>query len=102
MVENNSKCSKSHHILSASANLLGICFLIFSIIRVSKMHEKTFLDDLCLVAILLFMASSVMSYSSIRSTTNQDSYEKAADTIFMGALLFLCLVTTVTALGLIY
>jgi hypothetical protein len=102
MIENNSQGSKSHHILSASANMLGICFLIFNIIRVSKMHEKTLLDDLCLVAILLFMASSVMSYSSIRSTTKQDSYEKAADTIFIGALLFLSLVTMVTALGLIY
>jgi hypothetical protein len=102
MIENNSQGSKSHHILSASANMLDICFLIFNIIRVSKMHEKTLLDDLCLVAILLFMASSVMSYSSIRSTTKQDSYEKAADTIFIGALLFLSLVTTVTALGLIY
>ena len=102
MIENNSKCPKSHHILSASANLLGICFLIFSIIRVSKMHGKTLLDDLCLVAILLFMASSVLSYSSIRSTKNQDSYEKYADTIFIGALLFLCIVTTITALGLIY
>jgi hypothetical protein len=102
MTENNSNCPKSHHILSASANLLGICFLIFNIIRVSKMHEKTLLDDLCLVAILLFMASSVMSYSSIRSTVKQESYEKAADTIFIGALLFLCMVTTIAALGLIY
>ena len=101
MDDNNSQGYKSHHILSASANLLGICFLIFNIIRVSHLNDKTLLDDLCSVAILLFMASSVMSYASIRSTVKQASYEKIADVIFMGALLFLCLVTTITTFGLI-
>jgi hypothetical protein len=87
---------KSNHILSASSNLLGICFLIFSIVRTSSMYEKTMLDDLCLVAILLFMASSVLSYISIRSTKNGDSYEKYADVIFISALSFLCLITIFT------
>jgi uncharacterized membrane protein YoaT (DUF817 family) len=102
MTENNPQNSKSHHILSASSNLLGICFLIFSIIRVSRMHEKTLLDDLCLVGILLFMAASVLSYISIRSHNNQESYEKYADTIFISALSFLCLITIVTVLGLVH
>jgi hypothetical protein len=102
MTENDHQNSKSHHILSASSNLLGICFLIFSIIRVTKMHEKTFLDDLCLVALLLFMASSVLSYMSIRSSNKYELYEKYADTIFLGALSFLCLITIVTVLGFVY
>jgi hypothetical protein len=83
---------KSHHILSTSSNLLGICFLIFSIVRSSNMQDKTLLDDLCLVVIILFMISSVLSYISIRSTKNHDLYEKYADTIFISALGFLCLI----------
>ena len=101
MAQNNSGNSKSHHILSTSSNLLGICFLIFSIVRSSKMQEKTLLDDLCLVAIILFMISSLLSYISIRSKKNQDSYEKYADVIFISALGFLCLITMLTVLGFI-
>jgi hypothetical protein len=96
MAQNDPGNPKSNHILSASSNLLGICFLIFSIVRTSRMHDKTMLDDLCLVAIILFMASSVLSYISIRSTKNGDSYEKYADMIFISALSFLCLITIFT------
>ncbi len=102
MIENNSQGLKSHHILSTSSNLLGICFLIFNIIRVSKMHEKTLLDTICLVPMLLFMAASIFSYVSIRSSTNQVSYEQCADMIFIGALCSLCVITIVSVLGLVY
>jgi uncharacterized membrane protein YoaT (DUF817 family) len=102
MIENHSQGSKSHYILSASSNLLGMCFLIFNIITVSKMHDKTLLDDFCLVAILLFMAAIISSYISIRSSTNQDSYKKYADLIFIGTLCLLCVITIVTVLGLVY
>jgi len=93
--------SKNNHILTTSSNLLGICFLIFSLVRASGMQNKTLLDDLCLVAMLLFMVSSVFSFISMRFTKNQDSYEKYADVIFICALGFLCLITILLFFGFI-
>jgi hypothetical protein len=101
MTQKDSAYLKSHHILPTSSNLLGICFLIFSIVRSSEMQDKTLLDDLCLVAVLLFMITSLLSYISIRSTKNQDKYERCADAIFIGALGFLCLITIFIFLGFI-
>lgn len=99
MARNDSENSISHHILPTSANLLGICFLIFSIIRISGINGKTIVDELCLIAILLFMCSCILSYFSLRSIKHPASYERWADTIFIIGLGFLCLVTVVTALG---
>ena len=95
----NSGNSKSQHILPTSANLLGICFLIFSIVRTSEMQDKSLLDDFCLVAVILFMISSVLSYISIRSPKNSENYEKCADAIFITALAFLCFITIIIFLG---
>ncbi|HPI93753.1 MAG TPA: hypothetical protein PLT09_11665 [Deltaproteobacteria bacterium] len=102
MAENNSQYYKSNHILSASSNLLGLCFLIFSVVRLSSFRDKTLLDDLCMIAMLMFLASSVLSYISIRSTKKQDVYEKYADMIFIVALGFLCMAAVITAFGVIY
>ena len=101
MTQNDTGNSKSHHILSSSANLLGICFLIFSIIRASGIADKTLIDELCSIAILLFMCSCVLSYFSLRSIKNPDSCERWADTIFISGLGFLCLVTIVIVLGVV-
>jgi len=90
-----------NHILTASSNLLGICFVLISIIRISGVHHKTLLDELSLVAVLLFLASSLLSYASIRATTRQASYEKVADMIFISGLMFLGIVSIVVMFGFI-
>jgi len=90
-----------NHILTASSNLLGICFVLISIIRISGLHHKTLLDELALAAVLLFLASSLLSYASIRSARRQLSYEKVADLIFISGLIFLTLVSIVIMFGFI-
>jgi hypothetical protein len=90
-----------NHILTASSNLLGICFVLISIIRITGVHHKTLLDELASLAILLFLASSLLSYASIRSIKHQTSYEKWADMIFIAGLIFLSLVSIVLVSGFI-
>jgi hypothetical protein len=90
-----------NHILTASSNLLGICFVLVSIIRISGLNHKTLLDEITSIAIVLFLASSILSYASIRSVDHQVSYEKAADTIFITGLTFLSLVSIVVMFGFI-
>ena len=93
--------SISNHILSTSSNLLGICFVMISIIRISGIHHRTFLDRLTSIAGLLFLASSLLSYASIRSIKNTIVYEKWADLIFISGLIFLSSVSIVMVLGFI-
>ena len=86
---------KSSHILSASSNLLGICFILLTSLKLFNITSKTIIDEITLVAIVLFMSSCVLSFLSIRSKTNRsEKYEKIADLIFLGGL-FLLFITTV-------
>lgn len=81
----------SQHLLPASANLLGICFLVFSFIKVGDLGKTTFLDEMIVAPIILFFISSFLSYFSIRS--DRKNYEKAADKIFMVGLSLLALIS---------
>ncbi len=82
--------SVANYILPTSANLLGICFLIFSIIRGRGDVENTVLDDCCAAAIIIFLMASIFSYISIRSD-GRARFEKWADWLFMAGL---CLLAT--------
>jgi ABC-type transport system involved in cytochrome c biogenesis permease subunit len=85
---------KSPHILNASSNLLGICFILLASLKVMKIAEKTFIDEVTTLAIILFMGSCILSFISIR-TNNQRSqfYENIADIVFMIGLSLLFITT---------
>lgn len=86
-MESEKKVSRqlSHHILPTSANLLGICFLIFTMAHFQSKAEETFLDDCAALAILIFMLASLLSYLSIRSP-NRAGLERVADISFIVGL----------------
>jgi hypothetical protein len=88
------KNDKAPHILNTSANLLGICFLVLTSLKVLKLNETTFIDECTSFATILFMSSSILSFLSIRSnTTRSDRYESIADIIFLSGLI--CLFVTI-------
>jgi uncharacterized membrane protein len=78
----------STHILPTSANLLGICFLIFSLARFSDKAESTILDEAAACAVVVFLASCVFSYMSLRSESAH-RLEKWADGAFLAGLFIL-------------
>jgi hypothetical protein len=85
--DSNSKKSISHHILPTSSNLLGLCFVLLSFMKVTKMGLETVIDELVAVAVVLFLAASIFSYASIRTRSDRsDQYEKIADIIFLSGL----------------
>ncbi len=96
--EHQSVCQ---HIIGTSANLLGICFAIFTIIRALGFGESTYIDELAIFAVFLFLGSCLFSYTSMRSRKRWILYEKIADSIFIMGLAFLSILTLVLALGLI-
>jgi hypothetical protein len=90
----NGNNDKSPHVLNASSNLLGLCFIVITSLKVLKQSDKTIIDELAAIAILLFMTSSILSFLSIRSNTKRSLlYEKFADIIFLTGLSFLFIIT---------
>jgi uncharacterized membrane protein len=85
--ERNGKKFISHHILPTSSNLLGLCFVLLSFMKVTKTGLETAIDELVAVAVVLFLAASICSYASIRTVSDRsDAYEKIADIIFLTGL----------------
>ncbi|MEO6316464.1 MAG: hypothetical protein ABIU63_05550 [Chitinophagaceae bacterium] len=96
MKQNNVKeqNEKSPHILNASSNLLGICFIVLTSLKLLNKSETTVIDEVTVVAIILFMASCILSFLSIRGVNKKSFFfEKSADILFLGGL-FLLFITT--------
>jgi hypothetical protein len=89
------------HILGTSANLLGICFAIFTLIRALNVGASTLIDEMAIVAVFFFLGSCLFSYASIRSSKRWVLYEKIADSIFIMGLAFMSILTVVLASGVI-
>ncbi|WP_298223482.1 hypothetical protein [Flavobacterium sp.] len=82
------------HILNTSATLLGLCFVVLTSLKVNKFSEGSIIDELTSFAIIMFLASCVFSYLSIRSTDlSMVKFEKVADTVFLLGLLLLFVIT---------
>lgn len=83
---------KSPHILNTSSNLLGICFLVLTSLKVLGKSQQTMIDDITFAAIILFMLSCFLSFLSMRRQANQSKrLEKFADYIFIAGLTVLFL-----------
>ncbi len=86
--------NKSLHILNTSSNLLGICFIVLTSLRVLNLTGKTLIDEFTAVAIFMFMVSSLLSFLSLKSNSEKSyRYEKIADIIFLLGLFSLFIIT---------
>jgi hypothetical protein len=91
-MENNN--NKSSHILTTSSNLLGICFIVLTSLKLLNLDGKTLIDEFTAVAIFLFMFSSVLSFLSLRNENRKgEQLEKIADIIFLLGLFSLFIIT---------
>jgi hypothetical protein len=95
MVENDNKNNISRHILPTSSNLLGLCFVILTFIKLSKISNETIIDETVGFLIMLFLISSVLSYTSMRAKRKSEVFEKIADVILLVGLFLLTLVSMV-------
>jgi len=78
---------KSPHILNASSNLLGLCFVVLTSLKVLKVSGGTVIDEITAGTTILFMSSCILSFMSIRNSFNRsDLLEKIADIIFLTGL----------------
>jgi len=86
------------HILNAASNLLGICFVLITGLKVSGAGNTTRLDEIAIFTAMLFVASCLLSYASIRTSKQTLLLERLADICFLLGLC--CLSIAVLAFGL--
>jgi len=93
---------KSPHILNASSNLLGLCFVVLTYLKMAGKSKTTIVDDITFVAIILFMASCFLSFLSIREDNRRSMMlEQVADVIFLSGLALLFLTTILFSFNII-
>lgn len=90
----------STHILSISATLFGFCYVVLTSLKAMKIDGQTIIDECTAVSLVLFMASCLLSFLSIRNKT-PDRYEKWAEYIFLAGLLTLFTTTLFIVLHII-
>ncbi|MFA5825939.1 MAG: hypothetical protein WC825_08200 [Gallionellaceae bacterium] len=77
----------SHHILPTSAQLVGVCLTVISLIKALHIGQiGSLLDKLLAIDALLFTISASLSYFSMREAQSV-YWEKYADQFFMVGLL---------------
>lgn len=93
---------RAPHILSTSANLLGICFIVLTSLKKFNLADGSLIDEFAVLAVIIFMASCILSFISMRQVTKTSQrLEQAADFIFLSGLIVLFLATLLIAFNLI-
>ncbi|MDP2024624.1 hypothetical protein [Sulfuriferula sp.] len=83
----------SSHILQASAQMVGVCMVIISIVRLLHLGNTAshIVDRILGIDNIVFLLSAILSYASMRYTRLTDILEGLADTLFMMGLIFMTL-----------
>jgi hypothetical protein len=84
--------NKSPHILNAASNLLGLCFVVLTSLKLLNMAAKTYIDETVTIALVFFMLSCILSFLSIKGTIKTGGrIESLADYLFLGGMIVLFL-----------
>ncbi len=86
-MEEKPKNHKSPHILNAASNLLGLCFVVLTSLKLFKLSDATAIDEMTTGTTVLFMASCILSFMSIRGSFKKSQlWENIADILFLAGL----------------
>ncbi len=77
------------HLTVTSATLAGVCLTIIGIIRYTEVSRAvaTRIDDILAVDTLIFVTSAVAGYLALRAPHRIGSLERAADLLFLIAMI---------------
>ena len=74
----------SNHIFPVSATMVGVCMTVISVMQlVPKNSISSWADQLLAINSLAFLASTMLSYWSIRHKENSSQTERYADRLFL-------------------
>jgi len=95
-MKNYNSSDLSHHILPNSATMVGACIMVISIVKSMGPGLASYLIDKVLaVDSVLFMISSLLSFSSIRSEQSTVRLERWAEIIFLIGLVTMTIITVI-------
>ena len=93
MTAQNSRADNSLHnslstnILPTSATMIGVCMTVLSIGHLgSSSYIRMTIDKILAVGALIFLASALLSFMSMRTRWSGIRYEVRAETIFISGL----------------
>jgi hypothetical protein len=86
------------HILNAATNLLGICFLIISGLKIANLNARSSADEIAWVAAMLLFTSTLVAYLALRNDESKPWQTRLADGAFIGGVIALMLAVTVAAI----
>lgn len=82
--------------------MVGVCVTVISLVQlVPKNAISPWVDELMAIGTLVFLASTWLSYWTIRHKKNADKYERVADWLFLGGLSLIGLVSILVAFDLL-
>ena len=88
------KNSNSGYILNTSGNLVGLCFIALTSLKLFKLPVESFIDDITAGALVLFMGSCLLSFLSLRGKSSQvKRYELMAEYAFLVGLILIFVMT---------
>lgn len=94
--------NRSPHILSTSANLLGICFIVLTSLKKLALTDGSLIDEFAVAAVMLFMTSCILSFIAMRRERSMSNrLEQIADFVFLSGLVVLFVATILIAFNLI-
>jgi len=86
------------HILNASTNLLGICFVIVTGLRLASADARSWADEIVWLAALLLFTSAVSAYLAIRNHGVRKWQVALADWTFLGGISTLAMAVVIAAI----
>jgi len=86
----------SSHILPTSATMVAVCMAVISVVKVASSGALgLWIDKLLGVDSMLFLASTVISFVSLRPTRRAAKLERWAEWIFLAGMTVLALASLV-------
>jgi len=89
--------NRHHHILNAASNLLGICFVIIGVLKISDLNAKSYSDEAAWLAAMLLFVSVILSYFAIRNDDSRTWQVEFADGAFIAGTVTLMLSVVMAA-----
>ncbi len=91
------------HILQAAGNLIGVCLVIITGLKLSNMANSTILDKVAAIASFFFLMSIVFAYLSMRhGISSIVRHRNLADYSFLIGIVLLVIAMVSIAFNVVY
>ncbi len=91
---------RAPYILSASINLLGICFVIITGLKLANANARSYADEVAWAAAALLFVAASHAYLTIRNQGKGIWQERVADYAFLGGMTTLAGAVVIAAIWL--